>query len=171
MVKHSEAENSATGYPQSTLWRVTEQAVAVLGGGALVALMLLTVTDALMRSILNRPVMGGGDLIQIVLVLVVAAAVPLSVAAGRAIAIDFVVTRLPSAVSRPLLRLTSATSAIAFGYLAWRCQINAGEAAMFGETTMLLQIPYGPFYQVLALSFALCAALFATESLRGRLFK
>jgi TRAP-type C4-dicarboxylate transport system permease small subunit len=46
--------------------------------------------------------------------------------------------------------------------------VNAGEAALFGETTMLLQIPYGLFYGALALSFALCALLFASDVLRAR---
>ena len=63
-------------------------------------------------------------------------------------------------------RASAAICAVASGYLAWRCYVNAGEAALFGETTMLLQIPYGPFYGALALSFALSALLFASGVLR-----
>ncbi len=138
----------------------------VVGGLALAALLAITVADALLRSLLNRPILGGGDLVQVALVLVVASAVPLSIAAGRAIAIEMLVERLPAVLARPVRRASAAICAVASGYLAWRCYVNAGEAALFGETTMLLQIPYGPFYGALALSFALSALLFASGVLR-----
>ncbi|MFN3954044.1 MAG: TRAP transporter small permease [Pararhodobacter sp.] len=144
-------------------------ALAELAGAlGLLALMGLTVTDALMRSFLNRPILGSGDLVQILLVLVVACSVPLCIAAGRAIAIEFLVQRLPASPRRWLHRVTALGAAAVLLYLAWRCHVNAGEAAMFGETTMLLRIPYGPFYAVLAVSFLISAALFALEAWRGK---
>ena len=143
-------------------------ALEVLGGLALAALLFITVADALMRSVLNRPILGGGDLVQVALVLVVASAVPLSIAAGRAIAIEMLVERLPPILGSAVGRVTAAVCAVASAYLAWRCYVNAGEAALFGETTMLLQIPYGPFYGALALSFGISTLLFASDVLRPR---
>ncbi len=150
------------------LFRWPERLLDLAGGAALVFLMALTVADALMRSLLNRPILGGGDLVQVTLVVVVAASIPLSIAAGRAIAIDALVALLPEGARRVLLRATSAVSALALGYLAWRCHLNAGEAATFGETTMLLQIPFGPFYRALSIAFGLAAFLFVVEATRGR---
>ncbi len=159
----SEASLDA-GLPTPLRW--TSYLVEVIGGIALIALMVLTVTDALMRSLANRPILGGGDLIQVILVVVVACAVPLCVAAGRAIAIEFFVNLLPTVRRNLMQRFTALISAIVLLYLAWRCYINAGEAAMFGETTMLLRIPFGPFYAVLAVAFLLSAIFFLHRALR-----
>jgi TRAP-type C4-dicarboxylate transport system permease small subunit len=161
-----DAEGTPPRRPLGPLQGPLTAGLEVLGGLALAALLAITVADALMRSGLNRPILGGGDLVQVALVLVVASAVPLSIAAGRAIAIEMLVERLPPALGGVVRRAAAALCAVASGYLAWRCYVNAGEAALFGETTMLLQIPYGPFYGALALSFALSALLFASEVLR-----
>jgi TRAP-type C4-dicarboxylate transport system permease small subunit len=163
-----DGEGAPARRPLGSLQGPVTVALEVLGGLALAALLAITVADALMRSVFNRPILGGGDLVQVALVLVVASAVPLSIAAGRAIAIEMLVERLPPALGAAIARAVAALCAVASGYLAWRCYVNAGEAALFGETTMLLQIPYGPFYGALALSFALSTLLFASDVLRPR---
>ncbi|CAN5731693.1 hypothetical protein BH23PSE1_BH23PSE1_08260 [soil metagenome] len=152
--------------PRSAALRRAAGALEILGGIGVVALMLLTVSDALMRSVLNRPILGANDLTQVTLVVVVAIALPLSILAGRAISIDIVLDRLRPALARLSRRLAALVAACALALIAWRCAINAGEAATFGETTMLLQIPYGPFYRALAVSAALSALLFLAAALR-----
>lgn len=137
----------------------------LLGGAALVALAVLTVSDALLRSFANRPIRGANDMIQVLLVLVVAAAIPLCIHAGRAIAIDIITRRLPQGARRIVARLVNLICALVLALLAWRCAVNAREAALFGETTMLLQIPFGPFYWCLTVSFAVSALLFAVLTL------
>lgn len=156
----------STGH-QSGTTRWATGLVELVGGFAVFTLMLLTVSDALLRSFANRPILGANDLVQVILVVVVACAVPLCIAGGRAIAIEFLVARLPIRIGKPVGQAMSVIAAVALGYLAWRCWVNAGEAARFGETTMLLQIPFGPFYLALAISFAVSAALFVYFALRG----
>ena len=163
-----EGDDPVAGMPAPVRWGAG--LVEVLGGLALLALMGLTVSDALLRSLANRPILGAGDLIQVLLALVVAASLPLCVLAGRAIAIESLVQRLPAGLAAAVTRLAHLIAAAALAVLAWRCWINAGEAALFGETTMLRRIPYGPFYAALAVSSALSAAIFAAFALwpRGR---
>ena len=161
-----EPGHAAVQPPAAMIWPLF--VLDVIGGLCLAALLALTVSDALLRSLANRPVFGASDLIQVLLCLVVAASLPLCVAAGRAIAIDILVDRLPIRLRRPLTRLISATSAGLLLLTAWRCYINAGEASQFGESTMLLRIGYGPFYLALAISFFFCALLFAAEALRRK---
>lgn len=143
-------------------------ALELIGGAGLLLLMILTVSDALLRSFANRPILGAADTIQVLLVVVVASSIPLCIAAGRAIAIEFVVNLLAEWKRRMLLRLTSLMCAVVLAYLSWRCFVNAREAAMFGETTMLLQIPFGPFYNVLAVAFGISAMLFLFQAVRGK---
>lgn len=148
-------------------WAAT--ATAVVGGVGVVALMLLTVADALLRSFANAPILGANDLTQVILAVVVAASVPLCIASDRAVAITALVDRMRPAAGGLVRRTAYAASTAALAYLAWRCFVNGGEAAMFGETTMLLRIPYGPFYYALSAGFGFSAVLFAAGVLRGRL--
>ncbi|MGJ3263236.1 MAG: TRAP transporter small permease [Salinarimonas sp.] len=143
--------------------------IAVVGGAGVLALMLLTVSDALLRTFANAPILGANDLTQVILAIVVAASVPMCIASDRAVAITALVDRMKPAAGGLVRRAGYAASAAALGYLAWRCFVNGGEAAMFGETTMLLRIPYGPFYYALSAGFGLSAVLFAAGALRGRL--
>ncbi|WP_106753462.1 TRAP transporter small permease [Pannonibacter carbonis] len=161
-----EPGHTASQTPAALAWPLL--VLEVVGSLCLAALLTLTVSDALLRSLANRPVFGASDLIQVLLCLVVAASLPLCVAAGRAIAIDMLVERLPARLRKPLARLMAATSAGLLLLAAWRCFVNAGEAAQFGESTMLLRIGYGPFYLALAISFVFCALLFAAEALRRK---
>jgi TRAP-type C4-dicarboxylate transport system permease small subunit len=152
--------------PGPVRWVVA--ALEILGGVGLFLLMMLTVSDALLRSFANRPILGAADTIQVLLVVVVACSIPLCIAGGRAIAIEFVVNLLAEGKRRMLLRLTSLMCAVVLAYLSWRCFVNAREAALFGETTMLLQIPFGPFYTVLSVAFGISSALFLLQAVRGR---
>lgn len=148
-------------------WLVS--ALQFLGGIALGALALLTVADALLRSFANRPILGGNDMVQVLLVLVVAASIPLCIHAGRAIAIEMILERLPAGPRVVITKMSDLLCATVLAVLSWRCAINASQAALFGETTMLLQIPFGPFYWCLAVSFALSALLFALKFAGWRL--
>lgn len=139
-----------------------------IGLTGVVALMLLTVSDGLLRTFVNLPILGADDYTQVILALVVAVSLPLCVASGRAIAIDLFVKLMPASLERGTRFVAGMLSTAALGYLSWRCFINARDAATFGETTTLLQISYGPFYLALAIGLAISALLFFVDAFRGR---
>jgi TRAP-type C4-dicarboxylate transport system permease small subunit len=142
--------------------------VEIVGGAAIFGLMMLTVSDALLRSFANYPVLGANDFTQIILVVVVACSLPLCVAGGRTITIDLLIDLMPTSARAVVRRLAAASGTVMLGYLAWRCLANARDAATFGETTTLLQIPFGPFYLALAIGLALSALLFLADAIWGR---
>lgn len=139
--------------------RVLETALTIVGGVIVFAMMALSVSDALLRSVLNTPIFGANDFTQVLLAATVAVSLPLCVMAGRAIAIDTLVALLPPGLGRPLNRLVSVSGGGMLFYLSWRCLLNGRDAAAFGETTMLLRIPYGPFYYGLAAGLGVSALL------------
>lgn len=161
--RSGEPLEDSEGSPSGRGERWVVSVLHLLGGAALGALALLTVADALLRSFANRPILGGNDMIQVLLVLVVAASIPLCIHAGRAIAIEILTARMPARIRTIVLTSSNLLCAVVLAVLSWRCAVNAREAALFGETTMLLQLPFGPFYWCLAVSFALGALLFALE--------
>jgi len=145
-------------------WRkALEIPLVILGALAVFVLMGLSVSDALLRSFLNSPIFGANDYAQILLSFVVGLSLPLCVLAGRLIAIDTLVTRMPRSVQVPFDWLTSALGIVILSYVAWRAFVNAREAAMFGETTLLLQLPFGPSYYAVAFGCALSALVLVAE--------
>lgn len=157
-------EKLAASSAGSARWRTfLEVLLVILGAVAVFVLMGLSVSDALLRSFLNSPIFGANDYAQILLSFVVGLSLPLCVLAGRLIAIDTLVVRLPKWVQSPLDWLTSALGIAILSYVAWRAFVNAREAAMFGETTLLLQLPFGPSYYAVAFGCALSALILLVE--------
>jgi TRAP-type C4-dicarboxylate transport system permease small subunit len=140
----------------------------LVGAGGVLCLMLLTVSDGLLRTFANRPILGADDYTQVTLALVVSASLPLCVASGRAIAVDLLVRLAPPNWGRVARFGAALLSAVTLGFLSWRCFVNSLEASSFGETTTLLQIPYGPFYLAMAIGMAVSALIFLVDMIRGR---
>jgi len=154
------------GAPSQTSsgWRHRIEVPLVMCGALIIfALMGLSVTDALMRSFLNKPIFGANDYAQILLSYGVSASFPLCVLAGRLIAIDTIVLMMPKAMQFWLDWLVTGLGAIMLSYLAWRAFLNALEAALFAEATLLLQLPYGPSYYAIAIGCGLSAILIVLE--------
>ena len=139
------SRNSAAGWIS---W--VERLLVLLGGAAIFALMLLSVSDALLRTFFNAPIFGANDYAQVLLSFVVAASLPACVIAGRLIAIDTLILMMPERAQAWLDWITSLAGVTVLIYLAWRAFKNGQEAALFGETTLLLQIPFGPSYYALS---------------------
>lgn len=143
-----------------------EAPLIACGAIAVFAMMFLSVSDALLRSLLDSPIFGANDYTQIILSIAVSISLPLCVLAGRAIAIDTLVALLPNGFKRPIAFAVSVLGTAMMAYLAWRALLNAREAARFAETTLLLQLPLDISYYAIAAGSALSAALLLTEGLR-----
>lgn len=147
-------------------WRKWIEIPLVFAGGVLVfSLMGLSVTDALLRSFLDKPIFGANDYAQILLSFVVAISFPLCVLSGRLIAIDTLVLMLPRTIQSVLDWLITILGALILAYLAWRAFLNALDAALFDESTMLLQLPFGPSYYAVAAGCAFSAVVLVLEKL------
>jgi TRAP-type C4-dicarboxylate transport system permease small subunit len=138
-------------------WRIPNAILLTFGGAAILALMLLSVTDALLRTFFNAPLFGAQEVARMMLAAAVAFGVPAGIVAGQSITIDIVAERLPPRIARPVEKLVLVLAAAIMVLVAWRCAVNGMAAARFGEATVLLSIPYGPFYYCLAAGFAAAA--------------
>ncbi|MEP3429150.1 MAG: TRAP transporter small permease [Roseibium sp.] len=149
-----------------TGWRRWFEVPLVIAGALIIfVLMGLSVSDALLRSFFNKPIFGANDYAQILLSFAVATSFPLCVLAGRLIAIDTLVSKFPKPARILLDWLTTISGVGILSYLAYRAFTNALEAAMFGESTMLLQLPFGPSYYAVAAGCGLSALLLLLERL------
>ncbi|MBM3367284.1 MAG: TRAP transporter small permease [Betaproteobacteria bacterium] len=129
--------------------RIGEQrADDVLGFAAssiLFSMMTLTFVDVVLRYVFNRPVRGGFELTELMLLVLIFAGLPLVTHAGEHVTMDLIDRFLGPRLRALQLRLTELASAgLMFG-LTWLMWVKAGKIAAYGDTTDILRIPVGPF--------------------------
>lgn len=132
-------------------------AAAYIAGAVLVALMLLTAADVAGRAIFNAPITGVFDLTHFAVLTMVYLGLALCGFRGDHIAIEIVYQKLGQRTRRALDILTNLIGAALFGLIAWQAVAQAVIVREIDEASQLLNIPYYPFYWLLAAGSALFA--------------
>jgi TRAP-type C4-dicarboxylate transport system permease small subunit len=133
---------------------------AVLGIGAsilLLGMMLLTFVDVVARYLFNRPLRGGFEITELVLLVLIFAGLPLVSHADEHVTMDFIDRMLPERAVGILIRAVHALVAAVFFFLTWQVLIKAGRIASYGDTTDVLRITVGPFVYFMAAMIFLTA--------------
>jgi TRAP-type transport system small permease protein len=138
------------------------RADAVLGlaaSGILFAMMCLTFVDVIGRYLLNRPVRGGFEVTELMLLVLIFAGLPLVSHADEHVTMDFVDRLLGARARRVLKRAVHAVVAAILGFMAWQMVIKGGRISAYDDATEILRIAYGPFVYFMAAMLALAAAV------------
>jgi TRAP-type transport system small permease protein len=106
---------------------------------ALLAMMMLTTSDVLMRRFINKPILGVTELVEFALGIAFFFAVPGVFVRGGNIAVDMIDQWLPH-WSRALTRFGAALTVLALATLAWYMWKPMMDAISFGDTSSDLQI-------------------------------
>jgi TRAP-type C4-dicarboxylate transport system permease small subunit len=134
------------------------RADAVLGIAAsliLFVLMTLTFVDVVGRYVFNRPVRGGFEITELLLLVLIFAGLPLVTRAGEHVTMDLI-DRLLGARARDLLgRAVQASCAAIMFLVTWLMWRKAGTIAGYGDTTDVLRIAVGPFVYFMTAMIAL----------------
>jgi TRAP-type C4-dicarboxylate transport system permease small subunit len=147
------------------------RALALCGGVVLLALMALVAFDIVMRRVLNQPFLGGFEMTELAMAVIVALGLPYCAALGAHVAVDLFAKWL----NRPALRwidvLVHLAGAALLAVVAWRTTLYAIGSYRFGDATNMMAIPKYPFQLVTAASaalFALVLLVQAVKAARGR---
>lgn len=129
---------------------------------ALLAMMLLTTSDVILRKLVNKPITGVTELVEFALGVAFFMAAPGVFARGANIAVDMIDQWLP-AWSGGLKRLAAALSALTLGMFAWHMWKPMIDILSFGDTSADLQIPkiwfMAPAWAGIALSLVVALAV------------
>jgi TRAP-type C4-dicarboxylate transport system permease small subunit len=107
---------------------------------ALLAMMLLTTGDVVLRRLASKPVLGVTELVEFALGIAIFAALPGVFARGANIVVDMGDAWWPRAVGA-LKRLAAAASLITLGLLTWHMWQPLKDIVAYGDTSADLQIP------------------------------
>jgi TRAP-type C4-dicarboxylate transport system permease small subunit len=154
--------------PTHSLERVVSlisRAINSVAAGILVAMMLLTAMDVLLRYIFNQPISGSMELTEYMMVIVVAFGLAHCAVQKGNVRVDVLVSRLPSRAQSVVNCITYLISLGLFGIITWRTILYTG--AIFGteRTSSILLIPAFPFVGMVALGSAMLTLVLLVDFL------
>jgi len=143
--------------PERAWERRVDAVLGIAASALLLGMMLLTFVDVVARYLLNRPIRGGFEMTELVLLVLIFAGLPLVSHADEHVTMDFIDRMLPARAVPVLIRVVHALVAAVFFFLTWQVLIKAGRNSGYGDTTDVLRIPVGPFVYFMAAMIFLTA--------------
>ncbi|MDU9004513.1 TRAP transporter small permease [Sedimentitalea todarodis] len=131
--------------------------------------MSVTFIGVVMRYGLRQPLMGGFEMIEIGMGLIVFTAVPLMIRRRGNISVTILAERFPPMLSRVTSLVSDLLGAALMGFIAWRVWLQGERLLTYNEVTMELRVPKGLIAQGMAVLLAVAALAFlvcAIEALR-----
>ena len=125
--------------------KLLELLCGLLSGVALFAIMALTFFDVLGRKFVSESIPGSLELTELLMVVVIFAALPLVSRRGEHVEFDSLDPYLPMWLRRlqqVVVQLVCAAALLGLGWLMWK---TGSEFAQTGETTAQLKILKAPF--------------------------
>ncbi|MEW6666182.1 MAG: TRAP transporter small permease [Thermodesulfobacteriota bacterium] len=123
--------------------------------GVLVLMMLLTVSDVLLRSLLRRPILGTTELTENMMACLAFLALAWCAVERSHLKVDLVMMLFPPRVQAVVDSITSLAGLCLVGLITWRSFLEAGVVKELKIESSLLGIPAFPFYYVMAVGFAM----------------
>ena len=128
------------------IWeRRADAALGIAASAILFCMMTLTFVDVVLRYVFNRPLRGGFEVTELMLLALIFAGLPLVTHAGEHVTMDLIDRWLDARARNALTRLMEAVSAALMFALTWFMWIKATRIAGYGDTTDVLRIAVGPF--------------------------
>ncbi|MBC7728714.1 MAG: TRAP transporter small permease [Microbacteriaceae bacterium] len=137
--------------------RLLDFLCGLLAALALFAIMALTLVDVVGRKLFDHSLTGSLELTEILMVVVIFAALPLVSLHGEHVVFDSLDHLMPPWLRRLQQALVDLACAVALGALAWLMWDKARQMAGYGDTTAQLQLPMGPFVGLMAVLCGLTA--------------
>lgn len=137
--------------------RVLDYLCGLLAASALFAIMALTLADVAGRKLFDHSITGALEVTEILMVVVIFAALPLVSLHGEHVVFDSLDHLMPAWLRRLQQGLVDLACAVALGALAWLMWNKALDMSSYGETTAQLKLAMGPFVGLMAVLCGLTA--------------
>ena len=125
-------------------------ALASVAGGLLLAMILLTFVDVVLRYFFNSPIKGGFEVTEMMMAVLIFAGLPLVSRSNEHVTIDAFDRFFPDAFRRAMHVVIHLVCAAALAGMAWLLYRKAGSFAEIGDVTQTLKFPIAPFVYLMA---------------------
>ncbi|MFN0304443.1 MAG: TRAP transporter large permease subunit [Burkholderiales bacterium] len=133
------------------------QRIAVVGVFAMLAIAFTTITDILLRWLLNAPIPGAAEVLGLALGVAVSACFPSGAALRVNLTIEMLGGRIPPAGIAWLKVVGSLLLLVFYAFIAWRIAIYAQALQARGMATTYVQMPVYPYIWAIAFFVAMTA--------------
>lgn len=144
-----------------------ESLVASVAALALFAMMMLTFVDVIGRKLLGNSIPGAVELTELGMLVMIFMALPLASLVGEHITFDLLDRILPARVQFLQQSLANLLTGAVFGGAAWLVWQRSGRTLEMGDITSRLEIPLGPFHQMIAVMLLVTALAHAVVAWRA----
>lgn len=131
--------------------RGMEPLLGMIAGVLLFCMMTITFVDVILRYLFNAPLRGSFEITELMLVMLIFAALPLVSRREEHVVMDFLDHFLAPRIYRALRALEHVVSAAVMTGMGWLLWQKAGKLAAYGDTTSVLRIELAPFVYAIAL--------------------
>jgi TRAP-type transport system small permease protein len=121
-------------------------------------MMTLTFVDVVLRYVFNRPLRGGFEITELLLLVLIFGGLPLVSHADEHVTMDLI-DRLLGRGRDLWVRVIQAVSAAVMFLLAWLVWLKADRISSYGDATDVLRILYGPFVYFMAIMIAVAGLI------------
>ena len=118
------------------------------------AMMLLTVTDVLLRYLFNRPILGSVEITEYLMAVTGFSGLAWCAANREHARVDLLVGRFSKRAQAIFDSVTYLPLSNVAPLVAWQGFVSSNYAREIGKHSFLLEIPAYPFYMVLGVGFA-----------------
>jgi TRAP-type transport system small permease protein len=144
-----------------------EAALGLAAAVALFAMMALTFADVIGRKLLGASIPGSLELTELLMLVVIFVALPLTSLHGEHVVLDLLESVLPAQLLTWQHRIANLVCAALLLGGAWLVAVRAGRTFEEGDVTSQLGLPLAPFHYVVALMLLLSAAMHLILALRA----
>jgi TRAP-type C4-dicarboxylate transport system permease small subunit len=122
--------------------------------GVLFLMMLLTVTDVVLRATLNKPIIGATEIAEQMMVVIVFLGLGWCALQGKQIRVDLFVARYAPGTQRIIDLLIYIVGMILVAMICWRTFLTTLTVQELGLTCAYIDVPKYPFYALAAFGWA-----------------
>lgn len=131
----------------------------VVGGVVLSLMMLITITDVILRFF-GKPITGTYELVFLGGAVVIGCAIPQTSWQGGHVNVDFVLEHLPRMIKKIVMVITRLLGIVFFAFLGWNLFKYGVMLFNKGEVSLTLHVPYYPVAFILGVcAFVECLVL------------
>lgn len=142
--------------------RLLAKALFYIAGVALVSMMLITVSDVVLR-IFKMPITGAYEIIGFLAAWAMGFAIPQTSVSKGHVAMDFFEGKFPKWVDRILMLITRIIGMLLFALTAYTLYSMGNDLKDSGELTSLLQLPLYPLTYGIAIACAVECLVLGNE--------
>ncbi len=151
--------------PAPPAWeRHADAVLGIAASAILFSMMTLTFVDVVLRYVFSRPLRGGFEVTELMLLVLIFAGLPLVSHADEHVTMDLIDRMLTAKARAMLSRVVHLICAVVFFGLTWLIWIKAGKIAGYGDTTDVLRIVVGPFVYFMAAMIGLSGLIHLFKS-------